>query len=558
MNLAIGYDEIISEQSCANIVGIYTDLVARSPPDSNKSAALQGAWAKRFTYVASVLNISKENTGDVLTLVIMSEPQSGNALNCGIGDALIPMIAQLIPSLTSYSLEKPTVRRPEKRTREGETITLDTKKASIAKTFNVSFDEYTGPSENDRIEIPDDSEILDVEPLSGWEFDTLMPSWLKKAMDRHKTLTTAQTDPLEKFELAKQPIWWRIIDASDPKIVQDFIPEEEFSELNAIFSNVLNIGHQNDWTVLEPVAERCLQSLAKLNNEQIRMIELNIEEPDLFDDEPTNNKTLSLVLEENDYLDKEVGYILELVRYTCEILDKRIPQRKNSERDIDMFIKRHIFACFDDILDTHFEASDAPDKVEGFHLDWMFTKHDLGIDISYGREFSLCERAGSKVDNDTKNFSDILKVLKTLRDMHRSLVKAIAIESGGALSKQVLNACSKLIMPGFASSWFYFRAVLIIYVGGGFYASFELGKFDIPTSYDEIWKLTKIARIMLQIKKLLRFTVSRFKRIMERAEKEKFIPGKVTIIEANPAHQKSRKNQSLKNFTETCQTKTKS
>ncbi|PKK75589.1 hypothetical protein RhiirC2_736262, partial [Rhizophagus irregularis] len=75
-----------------------------------------------------------------------------------------------------------------------------------------------------------------------------------------------------------------------------------------------------DWTVLEPVAERCLQSLAKLNNEQIRMIgemvkyegihgavcklrkiiqnieELNIEEPDLFDDEPTNNKTLSLVL----------------------------------------------------------------------------------------------------------------------------------------------------------------------------------------------------------------------------------------------------------------------
>ncbi|CAI2191498.1 19307_t:CDS:2 [Funneliformis geosporum] len=465
-----------------------------------------------------------------------------------------------------------------KRTREDETITSDTKKASIAKTFNVSFDEYVDSSENDRIEISDDSEVVDVEPLSGWEFDTPMPSWLKKAMDRHKTLTTAQTDPSEKFELAKQPIWWRIIDASDPKIVQDFISEEEFSELNAIFSNVLNIGHQNDWTVLEPVAERCLQSLGKYEGIhgavcKLRKIiqnieELNIEEPDLFDDEPTNNKTLSFVLEENDYLDKEAGYILELVRYTCEMLDKGIPQRKNSERDIDMFIKRHIFACFDDILDTHFgemvsrssrdrrsEATDAPDKVEGFHLDWMFTRHDLGKDISYGREFSLCERAGSKVDNDTKNFSDILKVLKTLRDMHRSLVKAIAIESGGALSKQVLNACNKLIMPGFASSWFYLRAVLIIYVGGGFYTSFELGKFDIPTSYDEIWKLTKIARIMLQIKvgnipsqfrlkilhslsssydmqKLLRFTVSRFKRIMERAEKEKFLTGKVTIIEA--------------------------
>ncbi|UZO05440.1 uncharacterized protein OCT59_025790 [Rhizophagus irregularis] len=528
----------------SEFIRLNTDLVARSPPDSNKSAALQGAWAKRFTYVASVLNISKESilSSTLFFCLLGLRPELWHRWS------KIHLIGLVFSRKDLRYRFQVVVAKKHIRC---ETITSDTKKA---KTFNVSFDEYTGPSENDRIEIPDDSEILDVEPLSGWEFDTLMPSWLKKAMDRHKTLTTAQTDPLEKFELAKQPIWWRIIDASDPKIVQDFIPEEEFSELNAIFSNVLNIGHQNDWTVLEPVAERCLQSLAKLNNEQIRMIE----EPDLFDDEPTNNKTLSLVLEENDYLDKEVGYILELVRYTCEILDKRIPQRKNSERDIDMFIKRHIFACFDDILDTHFEASDAPDKVEGFHLDWMFTKHDLGIDISYGREFSLCERAGSKVDNDTKNFSDILKVLKTLRDMHRSLVKAIAIESGGALSKQVLNACSKLIMPGFASSWFYFRAVLIIYVGGGFYASFELGKFDIPTSYDEIWKLTKIARIMLQIKKLLRFTVSRFKRIMERAEKEKFIPGKVTIIEANPAHQKSRKNQSLKNFTETCQTKTKS
>ncbi|POG61818.1 hypothetical protein GLOIN_2v1485939 [Rhizophagus irregularis DAOM 181602=DAOM 197198] len=163
---------------------------------------------------------------------------------------------------------------------------------------------------------------------------------------------------------------------------------------------------------------------------------MNIEEPDLFDDEPTNNKTLSFVLEENDYLDKEVGYILELVRYTCEMLGIGIPQRKNSERDIDMLIKRHIFACFDDILDTH-------------------------LDMILEKIYHMAEN--SPYESDSTHH-------------------------------------------------------------------FELGKFDIPTSYDEIWKLTKIARIMLQIKKLLRYTVSRFKRIIERAEKEKFLPGKVTII----------------------------
>ncbi|CAG8483696.1 2734_t:CDS:2 [Paraglomus brasilianum] len=91
-------------------------------------------------------------------------------------------------------------------------------------------------------------------------------------------------------------------------------------------------------------------------------------------------------------------------------------------------------------------------------------------------------------------------------------------------------------MPGFASSWFYLCAVLIVYVGGRFYTSFELGKFDILTSYDEIWKLTKIARITLPIKKLLCSTVSQFKHIMERAKKEKFLPGKVTIVEAKESH----------------------
>jgi hypothetical protein len=56
-----------------------------------------------------------------------------------------------------------------------------------------------------------------------------------------------------------RPIWWWIIDASDSNIVQDFVSEEEFLELNSIFSSAFNIGHpKNTWTVLEPVTERCL------------------------------------------------------------------------------------------------------------------------------------------------------------------------------------------------------------------------------------------------------------------------------------------------------------
>lgn len=99
-----------------------------------------------------------------------------------------------------------------------------------------------------------------------------------------------------------------------------------------------------------------------------------------------------------------------------------------------------------------------------------------------------------------------------------------------------------------------------------------------PTSYDEIWKLTKIARILrlvtshpnselrfythffftYDMQKLLRSTVSWFKYIIERAEKEKFAPGKVTIIEpkefrtpSKPKKQKQPKS-GVSHFDENC------
>ncbi|CAI2189210.1 903_t:CDS:2 [Funneliformis geosporum] len=127
------------------------------------------------------------------------------------------------------------------------------------------------------------------------------------------------------------------------------------------------------------------------------------------------------------------------------MIAKGIPQRQNSERDIEMFIKRHIFSCFDTILDSHFgevvsrasrnrrtEAIDASSNTEGYHLDWMFTKHDLGKELYWGREFSLCERTGSKCEDMSKILKNTLKLQKALRDMHRNLIESISNESGKA------------------------------------------------------------------------------------------------------------------------------
>ncbi|CAG8536651.1 4996_t:CDS:10 [Acaulospora morrowiae] len=415
---------------------------------------------------------------------------------------------------------------------------------------------------SDLIEVLDDEE-----PFVEWEFDTPKPSWLDKiAHERDSLIYNAfnYNNKMTQYELSLNPIWWRIIDISDPEI-GTLMSENELSELNAKFSSLLE-----NWTTLEPKAESCLQSLEKLDNDQLRTIgeivrpkgthgailELqklleNIKEQkapesdNLFEDEKDNetdqHKEIPS-LTPDDCMNPDVAFIFDLIRFTCEMISKGITQRQNTERDIDVFIKRHIFSCFDTILDSHFgemvsrssrnrraEAINAPTNAEGYHLDWMFTRHDLGRELSWGREFSLCERTGSKIEDTPKIFSNSLKVQKTLRDMHQNLIKTIFAEGGGTLSKPVLEASTKLLMPGFLSSYFFMRAILIIYIGGGFYASVNLSEFYIPIKYQELEFLIKMSRIMLQIKKLLSISISRFKQMKSRAGREKFALGKVTM-----------------------------
>ncbi|RUS31607.1 hypothetical protein BC938DRAFT_477466, partial [Jimgerdemannia flammicorona] len=115
--------------------------------------------------------------------------------------------------------------------------------------------------------------------------------------------------------------------------------------------------------------------------------------------------------------------------------------------------------------DRRAEATDAPNNAEGFYLDWNKTRS--GKRMMWGRELAFCGRAGSKTGNEKK----LPEVQKTLRDMYRSLVDAIKTASGGALSRPVLNAFTKFLMPGFLSSNFTIVVVLVVYVGAGFYAS---------------------------------------------------------------------------------------
>ncbi|CAI2195320.1 18237_t:CDS:2, partial [Funneliformis geosporum] len=195
------------------------------------------------------------------------------------------------------------------------------------------------------------------------------------------------------------------------------------------------------------------------------------------------------------------------------MIDKKIPQRENSERDIDVIFKSHMFSCFDDIMDLHFgemvsrasrqrrtQAIDASDKAEGYHLDWLFTRHDLARDLTWGREFSLCERAGSKIE--------------------MTLLETLSNAGGGAVPVKVAQAFRKLLLPGFISSRFFIRVLLNVYIGGKYHGSVILAEFDVPTQFDEMSKIVTIARMMLNVKNIFKQTIRTFT-LMEEASKKK-------------------------------------
>ncbi|CAJ0837619.1 9976_t:CDS:2, partial [Entrophospora sp. SA101] len=75
--------------------------------------------------------------------------------------------------------------------------------------------------------------------------------------------------------------------------------------------------------------------------------------------------------------------------------------------------KFRIIGCGDMVScssrERHISAIDAPENVKGYHLDWMFTRHDLGHHLAWGREFSVCEQAGPKIENDKKVLDNTLK-----------------------------------------------------------------------------------------------------------------------------------------------------
>ncbi|RUS34053.1 hypothetical protein BC938DRAFT_482656 [Jimgerdemannia flammicorona] len=90
-------------------------------------------------------------------------------------------------------------------------------------------------------------------------------------------------------------------------------------------------------------------------------------------------------------------------------------------------------------------------------------------------------------------------------------MEMITAAGGRALSKKSPTCKPKTPHAGLYIFFIFYSCLTCT----GFYMSVKLANFDIPESYGEIGEVIKVARIMLQTKKILHSMVSRYKQIKE-------------------------------------------
>ncbi|RUS30653.1 hypothetical protein BC938DRAFT_479120 [Jimgerdemannia flammicorona] len=101
-------------------------------------------------------------------------------------------------------------------------------------------------------------------------------------------------------------------------------------------------------------------------------------------------------------------------------------------------------------------------------------------------------------------------------------------------------------MPQQNSSCFQLRVLVVMYVGGNFYASMELARVDIPTTHVELKEIINIGRIMLGVTKILRITDHRFRRMKQRAEKDKLSSNEIVTFERIEEERTPKKPKNMK------------
>ncbi|CAO3689714.1 unnamed protein product [Umbelopsis vinacea] len=281
--------------------------------------------------------------------------------------------------------------------------------------FEQSEDNVLNETSDPCTSVVMESELDASNPEVDWEFLDSPPDWFLKLSGCRKALVEANPANMFDVSVSSNALWHGIIDLGSPAILRSMITLEEMQHAR---SHVVRTLDRNQWKTLDAGVERCFKSLNQLSQQDLievaKIIRLHgisggiaqIRKVSMSN--PTKPTT-----EFKFFNDDSSQFNIEgdLIKTEDLEIEEFATSWKpcDTERDTDMFLKRYLFQCLNDVVDTHFgeavsrasrkrrkQSLGATKTTEGYHLDWLFTSHEVGRDLAYGREFGFCETAGSK------------------------------------------------------------------------------------------------------------------------------------------------------------------
>ncbi|RUS32979.1 hypothetical protein BC938DRAFT_473625 [Jimgerdemannia flammicorona] len=365
-----------------------------------------------------------------------------------------------------------------------------------------------------------------------------------------KRLKDAYLDAKQN-KASTDPIWWRVVDMTTTSIrwrpsqswlentrktIRGRIPDN-ISEMAKIFIAAL---YQLPLAELQKVARDYKQIGSKgiLRNLSTTEVPVKASAKDrlqamVCDMSPAPSPPC-LEVNAVDPSAAEIIWILDCLSEIYTNTERGIPQRRNTERDIDIFYNRCLFRIVEDVVDVHFGemcsrasrerrqvAVDRAKINEGSKLDWLFSRHDLGPAYYWGQEFGIVENAGTKCDNKRKVSKDSLRTMKNLRDMLLSIRKRFPVPGESSILDE---AFKQLVLPGIVMSSWTYRIIAVSPIDDTWHGLIDVDKFILPTTMNELQQVLKCCRSMLLVREILKKTIQIMRLAAEVVDEDGFVP----------------------------------
>ncbi|RUP06368.1 hypothetical protein BC936DRAFT_140351 [Jimgerdemannia flammicorona] len=457
--------------SLRDFIRLNIDFVARSSPDTNDFAALNGAWKNRFLTTAKLLGITKEIKG----IRVRCRPEL--RLNCDHRPVRLDFCYRAANE-SADGLSRAVVDAIKKARHH-----------SSGKTSPM----YYG--------------VLDLRPRSLTDYtdiraaDLLPKDHLHSVRSRLEVARSSLFDPAES--VCKLLEAMQKLPAKSLVEICERMRVDGATGLLRRLVEVISVASVHRSVTLSELLKE--SSKGGGNTDNVPGIDAATAVGDLKSVDP-EDKEIQWVFHAIDETSS-----LSILSTSIRIIRSGFLETTITERDIDMNLLKQFFDSLWDVTHLHYgegesrasrnrRASIKSGGNMGDRFDWLISCYSTFPDDVRGIEFGVVENSGpNQVDGMEKVRADIVKVIKTARDQLLEIIRKVRIMYGADhLPQDIEHGIKALFIVALHVVGLNVRAYVVYWLGGNVFAVAELGSARLPHSLESIHNALKFCRLVLR------------------------------------------------------------